>query len=192
MPFIETDRQILTRCLEREAGAWEEFVDRFLGTFVHVISNTAHARSVRLSQDDIDDLCSEIFLTLLKNEFAVLRHFRGKSSLASYLVVVARRIVVNSLVKRKQLEAMGHVNAHQSSLDQGGADHVQRLSDSEEVRVLISQLPSSEARIVRLYHIDGKTYREISNELGIPENSVGPTLHRARERMKQLKVASDS
>ena len=191
MPFIETDRQILTRCLQREAGGWESFVDRFLGTFVHVITHTAHARSVRLAQDDIDDLCAEIFLTLIKNEFAVLRHFKGKSSLASYLVVVSRRIVVKALVKRKQLEAMGHVNAHQASLDAGGVDHVQRISDAEDVRLLLDQLPSSEANIVRLYHLEGKNYREISNQLRIPENSVGPTLHRARERMKQLRVASN-
>lgn len=190
MPFIETDRQILSRCLQRETGGWEAFVDRFLGTFVHVATHTAHVRSVRLSQDDIDDLCSEIFLTLIKNEFAVLRHFKGKSSLASYLVVVARRIVVKSLVKRRQLEAMGHVNAHQSSLDAGGVDHVQRLSDAEDVKLLLSHLPSSEANIVRLYHLEGKNYREISSQLQIPENSVGPTLHRARERMKQLRVAS--
>ncbi len=191
MPLVETDRQILNRCLEREPGAWEDFVDRFLGVFIHVISQSGYARSVKLSQADIDDLCSEIFVTLLKNEFAVLRHFKGRSSLASYLVVVARRIVVKALVKRKQLEAMGHVDAHQSALSVGGADHVQRLADSEEVKMMLSQLPASEANIVRMYHLEGKSYREISSDLGIPENSVGPTLHRARERMKQLKVASD-
>lgn len=190
MPLVETDRQILDRCLQREPGAWEDFVDRFLGVFIHVICHSAHARSVQLSQPDIDDLCSEIFVTLLKNEFAVLRHFKGNSSLASYLVVVARRIVVKSLIKRKQLEAMGHVDAHQSALSAGGADHVQQLADSEEVRELMSQLPASEANILRLYHLEGKSYREISNMLGIPENSVGPTLHRAREKMKQRKVAS--
>ncbi|WP_417848158.1 RNA polymerase sigma factor [Thalassoglobus sp.] len=191
MPLLETDRQILNRCLQREPGAWEAFVDRFLGVFIHVISHTAHARSLKLSQADIEDLCSEIFLTLLKNEFAVLRHFKGRSSLASYLVVVARRIVVKAVIKRKQLEAMGHVNAHQSALHGGGSDHVQRLSDTEEVRVLLAQLPASEANVVRLYHLEGKSYREISNLIGIPENSIGPTLHRARERMKQLKVTSE-
>lgn len=191
MPLVETDRHILAKCLQREPGGWEAFVDRFLGVFIHVISNSAHARSIHLSLADIEDLCSEIFVTLLKNEFAVLRHFKGRSSLASYLVVVARRVVVKSLVKRKQLEAMGHVDAHHSALTAGGADPVQRLADNEEVRVLLSQLSAAESNIVRLYHLEGKSYREISHLLGIPESSVGPTLYRARERMKQLKVASE-
>lgn len=191
MPLVETDRQILDRCLQREPGAWEDFVDRFLGVFVHVISNTAYARSVKISQADIEDLCSEIFVTLLKNEFAVLRHFKGQSSLASYLVVVARRIVVKSLVKRKQMEAIGHVDARNSALAATAGDAVQQIVDSDEVRRLLSHLPASEANIVRLYHLENKSYREISNILGIPENSIGPTLHRAKAKMKQFKVAAE-
>jgi len=38
---------------------------------------------------------------------------------------------------------------------------------------------------VRLYHLEGKSYREISSEVGIAENSVGPTLFRAREKMRR-------
>ncbi|HWL09689.1 MAG TPA: sigma-70 family RNA polymerase sigma factor, partial [Planctomicrobium sp.] len=67
MPFVEVDRRILDRCLRRQPGAWEEFVDRFIGVFIHVIRHTAHNRSVDLTSADIEDLCSEVFLTLLKN-----------------------------------------------------------------------------------------------------------------------------
>ena len=37
-------------------------------------------------------------------------------------------------------------------------------------------------------YLAGKTYREISTEVGVPENSIGPTLTRAREKLKQLRV----
>ncbi len=46
-------------------------------------------------------------------------------------------------------------------------------------------LTGSEAEVVRLYHLEGKTYREISSAIGIPENSIGPTLNRARAKMRQ-------
>lgn len=188
MPFVETDRRILARCLQREPGGWEEFVDRFIGVFVHVIRHTAHVRSAELSQDDVEDLCSEIFLTLLKNDFAVLRHFKGRSSLSTYLAVVARRIVVKSLSQRRKSQAMGHVAAHQAALHAGGAEPAAARLDTEEVRTLLGQLPPQEAAIVKLFYLDGKTYREISQQLNIPENSIGPTLHRARERLRQTRV----
>lgn len=189
MPLLEKDRQILKRCLDRNPGAWEEFVDRVIGVFVHVISHTAHARSVQLNQDDIDDLCSEIFLTLLKNDFAVLRHFKGRSSLATYLAVVARRIAVKEISLRRKSEAMGHVVAHQSALEAGGVEPPRTADDIDQVKTLIDQLPAAEASIVRMYYLEGKSYSEIAASLGISPNSVGPTLNRARERMKQMKAA---
>ena len=39
--------------------------------------------------------------------------------------------------------------------------------------------------MVRLYHLEGKSYREISSQVGMPENSIGPTLSRAREKMRR-------
>ncbi|MEZ5944540.1 MAG: sigma factor [Planctomycetaceae bacterium] len=111
MALTETDRQLISQCLAREPGAWEGLVDRFLGVFIHVIQHTAHAHSVAVRPADVEDLCSEIFVTLMANNFAVLRHFRGNSALATYLTVIARRIVVHSLSRRRKAEAMGHVIA---------------------------------------------------------------------------------
>lgn len=165
-------------------------MDRFIGLFVHVIRHTAHARTVQLSQPDVEDLCSEVFLTLLKNDFAVLRHFKGRSSLATYLTIVARRIVVKSIAQRRKSEAMGHVAAHQSTLQASGVEPGHYLADADEVRNLIDQLPAGEANIVRMFYLEGKSYAEISRILDIPENSIGPTLHRARERMRQSKAAA--
>jgi RNA polymerase sigma-70 factor (ECF subfamily) len=39
-----------------------------------------------------------------------------------------------------------------------------------------------------MYHLEGKSYQEISRLVGIPENSVGPTLSRAREKMRRAGV----
>lgn len=188
VPLVEVDRRILDRCLRREPGAWEEFVDRFISVFMHVIRHTAYTRSVDLSSADIEDLCSEIYLTLLMNDFVVLRHFKGKSSLATYLAVVARRVVVKSLIQRKKLEALGHTTTHAGALKAAGSDAAQPVVDQEEVRALMASLPPNEAAIVKAFYLDGHSYQQISTELNIPENSIGPTLHRAKERLRSGKV----
>ena len=190
MALTEIDRTLLKRCLSEEPGAWKDFVDRFIGLFVHVINHTAHARSVPLSPDDVEDLSAEVFVTLLSNKYAALRAFRGKSSLATYLTVIARRIVVKEITQRKLSEALGHVPVHGSSLDAAhvGATESQRIENREEVARLLSDLPPREADVIRQFHLEGKSYREISAALGIPENSIGPTLNRARERMRQQSV----
>lgn len=192
MSLTEIDRNLLQRCLAEEPGAWKDFVDRFIGLFVHVINHTAYARSVRVGSDDIDDLCADVFVTLVKDNYSVLRKFRGKSSLATYLTVVARRIVVREIARRRMAEAFGHVNAHHSSLDRANASVTEagRIEDREEVHQMMKDLTDQEADIVRQFHLEGKSYREISDSMGVPENSVGPTLTRAREKMRQNKVKS--
>lgn len=128
-------------------------------------------------------------MTLLANDFAVLRNFRGESSLATYLTVIARRVVVREIVTRRKARAMGHVDAHQAALDGAVADSdVERIDNKEEVAAMLQGLSDTEAATVRLFHLEGKSYREISDELGIAENTIGPVLSRARTRLRQTKL----
>jgi RNA polymerase sigma-70 factor (ECF subfamily) len=178
----EIDRNLLDRCLHRKPRAWEDFVDRFMGLVVHVINHTAQCRSTSLSATDREDLAAEVFLAIVDNDMAVLRHFRGKSSLATYLTVVARRVVVRKLVEGKTAMPLGEMVA-QAEADE--YEPVQRISNHEEVGRLLDGLQGSEAAVVRMYHLEGKSYQEISRTVGMPENSVGPMLSRARAKLRR-------
>jgi RNA polymerase sigma-70 factor (ECF subfamily) len=188
--LTDIDRELLNRCLAGDTASWQDLVDRFLGLFVHVVHHTAHARSVRLAPEDVDDLCAEVFLALLDRNFAVLHAFRGECSLATYLTVVARRVIVREMARRRLAEALGHVNAHHTAVDITGHERpeFQRIDDRDEVQKMLAGLPDMEAKIVSQYHIEGRSYREISDGLGVPENSIGPALSRARAKMRGQEV----
>ncbi len=178
----EIDRGLLDRCLSRKPRAWEDFVDRFMGLVVHVINHTAQCRSINLTAADREDLAAEVFLAIIDNDMAVLRHFRGHSSLATYLTVIARRIVVRKLVDSRASMPLGDMVAKAASEED---ELEQRIGDQEEVGRLLGQLQGSEADVVRMYHLEGKTYQEISRSVGMPENSVGPMLSRARAKLRR-------
>jgi RNA polymerase sigma-70 factor (ECF subfamily) len=186
----EIDRNLLERCLQRKPRAWEDFVDRFMGLVVHVVNHTARARSVRLSAADRDDLCAEVFLATVKNDFGLLRNFHGKSSLATYLTVVARRIVVKELLARMSASRLGEGGSSTpvQDLPDPHASVEKRLADREEVQRLLGGLQGTEAQVVRMYHLDGKNYQEISSAVGMPENSIGPILSRARNKLRRAGV----
>ena len=187
MALSEIDRNLLERCLQGKSRAWEDFVDRFLGLVIHVVNHTAQARSVRLSPEDRDDLSAEVFLAIVRRDFSLLRNFRGQSSLATYLTVVARRIVVKALLSRTSTAPLGNsASAHPARAvpdPHPGAE--QQVSNREEVERLLDGLSGTEAQIVRMYHLEGKSYQQISSALGTPENSIGPILSRAREKMRR-------
>jgi len=185
--LTEIDRGVLERCLSGKPQAWEDFVNRFLGLVVHVVNHTTQIRGLWISSEDRDDLVSEVFLGILQDDFAVLRRFRGQSSLATYLTVVARRIVVRSLLRQKRgLAESSHVPYELPDPSSDEASEADSLAeDRDQVEQLLGKLEEDEAAVVRMYHLQGKTYREISSETGVPENSIGPILSRARNKMRR-------
>lgn len=187
----EIDRNLLQRCLERKPRAWEDFVDRFMGLIVHVINHTAQARSVRFSPEDRDDLCAEVFLTIVKDDMAVLQRFRGESSLATYLTVVARRIVVRAILDRKSAARLegGDSQRAAEAVPDAQQPIEDRIESREEVEQLLAGLDEQEAEVVKLFHLEGKSYQEISSTVGMPVNSIGPILSRARQKMRGASVS---
>jgi RNA polymerase sigma-70 factor (ECF subfamily) len=188
----EIDRNLLQRCLQRSPRAWEDFIDRFMGLVMHVINHTARARSVRLSAEDRDDLCAEVFLAAIKNDFALLRNFRGQASLATYLTVVARRVVVKELLARMSAARLDEspVASRAGGVPDPHPPVEDRMADIEQIERLLGGLRDTEAQVVRMYHIEGKSYQEISLAVGLPENSIGPILSRARNKMRRAGVDS--
>src|SRR5262245_14218500 len=70
------DRTLIQRCLNHDPGAWNDFVDRYLGLIYHVIHHTAHLRSVPLRPEDVEDLAAEVLLRIVSGDYHVLRQFQ--------------------------------------------------------------------------------------------------------------------
>jgi RNA polymerase sigma-70 factor (ECF subfamily) len=181
--YPEADRQLVQACLHGEPVAWDAFVDRFAGLLAFVVDRTAAQRQMRLAPADRDDLLADVVMEMLHNDAAVLRGFAGRSSLATYLCVIARRVTVRGLgrlaEKRKAVRPLAE-SAEPAGSDQGPA----RVADREQVESLLGQLDDEEAMLVRLHHLESRSYGEISRLTGLPLGSIGPTLARARQKMR--------
>jgi RNA polymerase sigma-70 factor (ECF subfamily) len=177
------DRSLIDACLASAPGAWDAFVGRFAGLLAHVVDRTSVQRNRQLSSADRDDLIAEILVELLKHDAAVLRAFAGRSSLSTYLTVIARRVAVRSMCREfesaRQVQA-GH-DVH--PVDRRNGHH--ELVDREQIEVLLGRLDESEARLVRLHHLESRSYGEISRITGLPIGSIGPALSRVRQKMRE-------
>ena len=185
MPLTEKDRLLINNLLSGKPGAWNSFVDRYVGLIVQVLRHTAHAHSLSLTTDDIDDLTADVFQTLLERNMGAIRAFRGQSSFATYMTVIVRRVLLRKLAQRRYLAAFGHVKVHQASVteavEDSGPAHV---DDQDEVDSLMNRLPESMRTVVRMFS-EGRTYEQIGSALGKPVNSIGPLLARARGILRQ-------
>jgi RNA polymerase sigma-70 factor (ECF subfamily) len=190
-PFTQLDRKLLKECLNRSPGSWNDFVDRYLSLIYHVIGYTAHVRSVRLSPEETEDVAAEVLLKIVSKDFKVLREFRGQSSLATYLTVVARRICVAELAKRQKQKALPRdaAAAGRRPAEEDPTAH-KWVESQEEVEKLMRRLSGRDREIVRLHWLEGRSYEEISAELDMPVNSIGSILSRAREKLRASVKAS--
>ena len=188
------DQVLLDRCFRQEAGAWKNFVDRFLGLIFHVIERTSQLVGMPLRPADVEDIAAEILLQVIKNDFAVLRRFRGHSSLATYLTVVARRGCLHELnrlsAEHMPVQAPDRPQAEPERLTAPAM--FSEIETREEIEELLRRLPAPERHVVRLFYLQGHTYQEISSELGIPINSIGPMLFRARQRLRKMATPCNS
>lgn len=180
MSLSDIDRQLLDRCLAHSPLAWKDFVDRFLGLVIHVANHTAAARGMQLNDAQREDLVSDVFAEIIARDHVVLRRFQRNCSLATYLTVIARRVIIRQLSAVRRTVQNGLALENHARQD----DEIARLENADEVSQLMSQLEPAEAQMVRMYHLEGMSYQQISRAMGINENSIGPVLSRARLKMR--------
>lgn len=118
---------------------------------------------------------------------AALRSFRGRCSLATYLGVITRRIVVRRLAEHRFSSALGHVNAHHAAVDFASTDNssVQQLEHRDQVESLLSKLPQEPRQLAKWLFLDELSYLEISQRLAKPLNSIGPLVSRLRSLLQR-------
>ena len=187
MPLTNHDRKLLTDLLNGQSGAWNLFVDRYTPLIVQVIQHSAHAHSLKLNAADVEDLCADTMAELLVRDMAALRNFRGRCSLATYLGVISRRIVIRKLAEQRFSSAMGHVNAHHAALDLASQENssIRHLDHKDQIESLLSKLSPEPRQVAKWFFLDEITYREIALRLGKPLNSIGPMVSRLRSYLQR-------
>lgn len=97
MSLSNLDRDLVRDCLHGDAAAWKTFCERFAGLILQVVEQTAHSFEIDIDEPARDELVSEVFSAIHDRNFNLLQRFRGESSLATYLTIVARRVVVKKI-----------------------------------------------------------------------------------------------
>jgi RNA polymerase sigma-70 factor (ECF subfamily) len=134
-------KQLLLRCFEGDKASWDRFVQDYAGLIYHTIKKTLALHRGSKLADSAEDIFQDTFLSLVKDEFAQLRRFRGDNgcTLASWLRMIAARRTIDHLRKSNQ-----PANLEESLLD-GLADESNEGSD-EQLQLLARVLPELQPR----------------------------------------------
>jgi RNA polymerase sigma-70 factor (ECF subfamily) len=130
---------------------------------------------------DREEVIQDIFIKVHGN----LANFQFDAKLSTWIATIAYRHAVNSLrkTKRKGLED----DIDDIDYETGAEDMSFENDDySKYIQYWISRLPENYRIILTLYHIEGMSYDEIIEVMGMPEGTVKNYLFRARKKLKEL------
>jgi RNA polymerase sigma-70 factor (ECF subfamily) len=149
-----------------------------------------------LSPSDAEDLCAEVFSRLIADDYAALKRFEGRSTLSTWLCVVTRRIVIRCLsAGSREPSQPSRLPPPLETLPAASDDEPLAAMISEEDRALLAaglaQLGERHQQLARLFYLEGQSYREISRQLNMPVNSIGPTLARIHDKLRAAMKQSE-
>lgn len=159
-----------------EWAADELDFERILAEHFPAISRLA--RSFTNSESDRQDLLQEIAIALWK----ALAHFRGECSERTFLFRIAHNRAVDWLSRDKTPATQADFDLPDPS--PGAEAELVRRERMGRLLNAIQRLPSGQ-RQTMILALEGLSYREIADVLGISESNAGARLTRARAALRE-------
>src|SRR5436190_19870518 len=169
---------------EEQEAIFRRWLDEHIGLMLKVV------RGCAASPEDQNDLFQDVLLQI----WSSIPAFRGEAKETTWIY----RVAFNTALAWRRVERrrrQGHKTFLKFDVSpQMQASQVDLLPEQEIVERLyaaIRRLPKVEASLA-LMHLDGLSYQEMAEVLGISENYIGVKLNRIRKELAdQLTGGSD-
>ena len=186
-PSLPEDTRDAFRAASGDTAAFERLVRKYK----KYVCTTVF--SVIRNRDDSFDVAQEVFLKLYHS----IGSFKGESSFSSWLYRIAKNSALDFLRKQKKAQTVS-LNAENDDgekllpdlPDPSDRNHPEKAALAAEKREMLyaalNRLTPEHREMILLRDINGYTYEEISDMLGLESGTVKSRLFRAREALRKI------
>jgi RNA polymerase sigma-70 factor (ECF subfamily) len=174
------DLAIVRRMVAGESDALAELYDRFAPLVLAV------ARRILGGAGEAEEVVQEAFLQAWNQ---AERYDAGRSSVSTWLLLIARTRALDRLRSRGARERMAQAAAAEppsGDTSSGGDDSVLHRERRRRVRQALAELPEEQRRVLELAFYEGLSQSEIATRTGTP---LGTVKTRALLGMRKLRQA---
>ena len=170
MAVEQSDAQLVSRCREGDAAAWNEFVERF-SRYVYAICS----RGFRLAQHDAEDVFQEVFA----RAFERLAELRSDEAVRPWLAQLTRRLCIDKL-RVLARDTPSEENPDEQAID----DVLAELDDAMTVRAALDKVGDPCREILERFFCRDESYRTIGDHLEIPAGTIASRISRCLEKLR--------
>lgn len=183
---VDADQQLLDAWRNGDEAAGTQLFQRLFRPCRRFFSN-------KVPERDVEDLLQLTFTALVEGE----ARFRGDSSFRSYVLGIARRVLLRHLRTFARRGAKVSPDPHLSSIAALGLTPrtvIATREDQELVRIALQQIPVHFQTILELSYWEELSHEELAAALELDRTTVRTRLFRARKALAkalQGKLADD-
>jgi RNA polymerase sigma-70 factor (ECF subfamily) len=167
-------------------------LERFESTVLpHLSAAYSLARYLTRNGSDADDVVQEAYLRALK----YFGGFRGEAAAESrgWLLSIVRNTAYTWMRRRRPEAAAVEFDEvlHSEAIgDEHPGAALERTSARETLAETLGQLPPAFREILVLRELEGLSYKEISEVVGVPVGTIMSRLSRARKRLQEALIGT--
>jgi RNA polymerase sigma-70 factor (ECF subfamily) len=176
-----TDEQLVALTLQGEQTAFSIIVERYQKQVFSL------AYRLHNDYDEARDLAQEAFLRIYQQ----LSGFDQSRKFFPWMYRVAQNTCINVLhgLPKETLNLDDYYERYEPETE--GADRdpsavLEEREDADEFARILRDLPEQYRTVILLKYLEGLSYREISDHLGLPESAVEARLHRGRNYLRNM------
>jgi RNA polymerase sigma factor (sigma-70 family) len=168
------EQAVRTRLVARDDGALADLYDQF-GSFVYGL-----AARVIGDRRAAEDVTQDVFLYVWEHPEAFDPQ-RGR--LRTFLGTLAHRRAVDHVRREEARRRRGERDAALSMSVPDVDEMAMALVAAERVRAEVERLPAEQREAIELAYFGGRTYRQVAEELSIPEGTAKSRLRLGLRRI---------
>lgn len=173
-----SDKELVKRC-QADQAAFEELLRRYKRAVF------AYAVAVTGSRQDAEEVTQDVFVKM----FRAAHRFNSQYSFTTWLYKIASNTCKNKLRSRRHPAALSLDDEESQiitvSRDPDPLAVYRRNMEIDGVRRVIESLPPRYREVLYLRYVQGLSYREIADVLGLSMGNVEARIFRGKEKVRE-------
>ena len=164
-----SDAQLVHRCREGDAEAWNELVQRF-SRYVYAIA----VQGFRLREHDAEDVFQDVFSRV----YTRLDSLRDDAAIRPWIAQLTRRLCLDKIAAESREQPVDEV------LPADLEESVGEIDEAFFVREALTELSGDCREVLDRFFARDESYRTIGEELSLPAGTIASRISRCLRKLR--------